>query len=58
MKDKVAHFIAAFVVLGISMAAITYMFKGEVDWYQTAVFAVLMGLADVFLFKKLRERKK
>ncbi len=58
MKDKIAHFIAAFIVLGISMMAITYMFYGKIDWIQTILFAVGMGLADVFLFKKLRERKK
>ena len=57
MKDKIAHFIAAFIVLGISMMAITYMFYGKIDWIQTILFAVGMGLADVFLFKKLRERK-
>lgn len=58
MKEKMAHFIAAFIVLGISMMAITYMFYGKIDWIQTIAFAVVMGLADVFLFKKLRERKK
>ena len=57
MKDKFAHFMVAFIGLGISMAVITYLFKGEVDWYLTVIFALLMGLADVFLFKKLRERK-
>ncbi|HLW62866.1 MAG TPA: hypothetical protein VKY33_05650 [Flavobacterium sp.] len=58
MKDKVAHFIAAFVVLSVSMAAITYMFYGKIDWVQTIIFGFGMGLADVFIFKKLRERKK
>lgn len=58
MKDKISHFIAAFIVLGISMMAITYMFYGKIDWIMTISFAVVMGLADVFIFKKMRERKK
>lgn len=58
MKDKISHFIAAFIVLGISMMAITYMFYGKIDWIMTISFAVVMGLADVFVFKKMRERKK
>lgn len=58
MKDKISHFIAAFIVLGISMMAITYMFYGKIDWIMTISFAVVMGIADVFIFKKMRERKK
>lgn len=58
MKDKISHFIAAFIVLGISMMAITYMFYGKIDWIMTISFAVVIGLADVFVFKKMRERKK
>ncbi|WP_165773004.1 hypothetical protein [Avrilella dinanensis] len=58
MKDKISHFIAAFIVLGISMMAITYMFYGKIDWIMTISFAIVMGIADVFVFKKMRERKK
>lgn len=59
MKDKVSHFIVAFIALSISMMAITYnMFYGKIDWIMTISFAVVMGLADVFVFKKMRERKK
>lgn len=58
MKDKIAHLVAAFIVLGISMMAITYMFYGEIDWIQTIIFAIAMAFADLFIFKKLRERKK
>ena len=58
MKDKVAHFIAAFLVYGVSMLAITYMFQNKIDWFQSVLFGVGMGVADVFWFKKLRERKK
>lgn len=58
MKDKISHFIAAFIVLGISMMAITYMFYGKIDWIMTISFAVVMGIADVVVFKKMRERKK
>lgn len=58
MKDKIAHFGAAFLVYGISMLAITYMFYGKTDWIQTIGFGIFMGLADVFLLKKLRKRKK
>ncbi len=58
MNNKIAHFFAALIVYGISMMAITYMFYDKIDWIQTIVFAVVMGLADVFIFKKLRERKK
>lgn len=58
MKDKISHFIAAFLVYSVSMFAITYMFFGEVNWQQSIGFGVLMGLADVFIFKRLRERKK
>ncbi|WP_277631966.1 hypothetical protein [Avrilella dinanensis] len=58
MKDKISHFIAAFIVLGISMMAITYMFYGKIDWIMTISFAIVMGIADVFIFKKMRERKK
>lgn len=58
MKDKIAHFGAAFLVYGISMLAITYMFYGKIDWTQTIGFGIVMGLADVFILKKLRKRKK
>lgn len=58
MKDKISHFIAAFIALGISMMAITYMFYGKIDWIMTISFAIVMGIADVFIFKKMRERKK
>lgn len=58
MKDKISHFIVAFIALSISMMAITYMFYGKIDWIMTISFAVVIGLADVFIFKKMRERKK
>lgn len=58
MKDKISHFIVAFIALSISMMAITYMFYGKIDWIMTFSFAVVIGLADVFIFKKMRERKK
>lgn len=57
MKDKISHFIVAFIALSISMMAITYMFYGKIDWIMTISFAVVMGLADVFVFKK-RENEK
>lgn len=58
MKDKISHFIVAFIALSISMMAITYMSYGKIDWIMTISFAVVIGLADVFVFKKMRERKK
>lgn len=58
MKDKVAHFIAAFLVYGVSMLAITYMFQNKINWYQSIGFAIFMGILDVLVLKKLRERKK
>jgi len=58
MKDKLAHLLAGVAVFGLSMMAITYMFYEKIDWLQTIIFAVFMALADLFIFKKLRERKK
>lgn len=58
MKDKISHFIVAFIALSISMMAITYMFYGKIDWIMTISFAIVMGIADVFIFQKMRERKK
>ena len=58
MKNKIAHFIVALVGFCISMIAITYMIYGRTDWFFSISFAIVMGIADVFWFEKLRKRKK
>ncbi|WKW47453.1 hypothetical protein P3875_05160 [Myroides sp. JBRI-B21084] len=57
MKDKIAHFAAAFFVYGLSMLAIIYMFQNKLEWFQSIFFAVVMAFADLFILKKLRDRK-
>lgn len=62
MKNKYLHFIIALVVYGFFYGIIMYYFSEIIPdnnfWAQIFIFGFGMALAEVFIFDKLRKRKK
>lgn len=59
MNRKTAHFIAGFILYGLIGYFMAYWLIEDQNPYYFALFwGFLMALAEVFVFERLRNRKK
>lgn len=62
MKSKPLHLLLALLGYGFCYAIILYYFgegiPTQIFWAQVFIFGFLMALAEVFVFDKLRKRRK
>lgn len=60
MKEKVIHFITALIIYGIIGWLIIYFLEDEnySPWFFVIFWGVSMALAELFIFEKIRNRKK
>jgi len=60
LKKKVIHFITALIIYGLIGWLMTYFLQDENHnpWFFILFWAVSMALAELFIFEKIRNRKK
>jgi len=62
MKSKPLHLLVALLVYGFFYGIILYYFgegiPTQIFWSQVFIFGFFMALAEVFVFDKLRKRRK